>query len=1579
MSTTANGYIIDVTDDDGVGIIPAPPSPQEMDIMNPNQLSSSYAGVSNTIASMGSSCPSRDSVSRAIALVRAKQVAKSAILRAEEQILQPRSSSSDQTSTSIATESSTKHKVTKANVMVQSENAVPIISLNRDKPISIPKAPAGSLISIDSRRKIKQEDSNSSPYLVSDVISSHTEVQVSISGASLPQRPSFEQNSDHHSATIHSSSDDIPAPPSFATNDSDDSDFDETVDANTIEDVNAFLSRLGVGALQSASNESNNSIDRLRMLCSSSSGASSDEMETNCSSIREVQPETLAEISAIIDDIAKKHGEREEQQEKEAEVLPEKRKTLLNESSMEAEAEACTGEYTEAQLRTSRPSPIHEIFGQRGGDRSDPPSTFALETRSQKADPPGPSHSLGAAVTTTYHSKGENPFVDHCFSGESLEDSPSPPPSAAVEDEKKIEENNNEDLHDEEFETPFVNKLFDGDVRKTLSTVEEVTSIENEDSDSADEDNHEDYNDTVNCDDASSSSKQDVDNVPQTCTLSAVASEEQESLYGIDGRKEPKGLYEKAKIEVEKIPVSNIGVEQAINNNMSLISTDSQHVETERRAGIEQNAIYNKGKASETLETNDSASSAGFSDTGSLPWALRDVASEETMRATGRRRPQFVVSGPRPSNKSRNVASLFDDTSQQASETASEFHNDLSFGSDDRNGDDGPSKNNENNENTEIETSDSPEADRCMVDTLLYNDYELETDYVSLRGISNDENDEHITMNNVGKDSTDSCDLVVAESGEVEIMARDQSEKLNDRKLKKDPSGELLALKVDLGAMSPTKISKIVATMDNQHSIGVDQKKVEQHFKELIVSIFDGHTPSLVELSQIKEAAQKANVSLEIVDQFLDYVADARPDVISLISKSWESFNEDDDDVETFFVRIEGARVAAAKKAISHAAADVEAMLKAEEDATTKSIAAALPAMKTEEEEREENSNSSSCVGEYQSNSFLRQFEDLGLKDDCEADDGVQLDHAQDTPVENVTDVMSPTMLVNYFSTIDRKFENLSTIESKFKGGNERKLVNDFKRLILPVINGNIPTIIEEAQIRQAALKANVPLNLVDAFVDYVKEEHPEVAPQVSKEDEPDFLLKGWEEIEDLDEDDAIAAFLSSKLGIQDLEQGEMYKNGDDESSESRALRKKMEKELIDAGSRDYEHSITSTIGKDSNLCGDSEVEPDFNRSEDSEVEPDFNRSEDSEVEPDFNRSEDSEVEPDFNRSEDSEVEPDFNRSKEETDCEEKTGCEKSASNGIEESKKPGNERNEGSLRIPKVVETSKRDDTDPIEMEMLKACKSIESYDEGIWQRRTAMATYGWGWEEATWLSPKTSPRAANLSGAGIHGVAASKDVSNLMFNKKSFPIARKNCKLSYGRRVKRHTGYFDVDMYSLQESAAFGEKNLHKDETPWELRHVRQRFLHERSLTFSRNWFGDLVKTSGNDKIKAPICKPKSMEMPMRNIPDPGDWTPEWYTTWGGRKLLLRRPSIESSIDSGSDSYTEKDYYDKDSLRSYSSGSSYEDEEDWEDAPECGTFVNTKQKIGEHVTRVHPDYTSSLRKSRWRRKYFPIGTFPY
>ena len=1306
MSTTEKGYIIDLTDHDDVAMIPAPPS-EEMDSVNQE-----HGDVSTAVDSVGTSRPSSDSVSAAIALVRAKQMAKSAILRAEEQNMQPRSFSSDQTATSCsgATESSSlKDKATNVDTISESENEVPTMSTKKENN------PSSSA-----------EGVTASSSEIETACSVNTSIPP---GPSFEQEPSFEQTPDQGSAIVDSPSDAIPAPPSFGSNESGDPDVDATVDTNTIDGVNAFLSRLGVGALNSASNES---IDKLRVLSSGASGTCSDGMISQSSAPLEVQPQSLAEISQLIDFIREEHSVKE--------VLKEHDKLSVDTTNAN-KGDAPT-------VEKSWLSPIYECLNQ-----NDPQSTVFNEKEIDTVDPPKQSHE-------------ENPFINHSFSGDSLDD------------EKKTDESNEKDVPDEDGETRFGDESFAADVRKTLSTVQEVASMEADDDDSTKEYAHGQNNEARNSSRAASSLKHESDNVSQSAALSVVSSGEQESVYGADGRKEPKGVYEKAKVEVEKIPVANIGVEHAIHGSASL-------------------------------------ESQGFSNDGSLPWAIRDVASEETLRATGRRRPQFVVSGPRPSHRSKNAVSLFDDTSQQASEAASEFRSGLSFLSDKSEDDKDPSDAIEGDD-AEIEESDSVEDDtRCMIDAFLYNKYEPENDYPIQRGTSSSEQTDKPAVVHTGKPavvhadkpfvvhadvkaSTDSCDLVVGKSGEIEAMNRQQSEERDDRKLKIDQSAE-----------------------------------------------------------QTEEENEK---------------------------KSPVAFSAEIEDEVTAEIEI---------------------------------------------------------VTEEESNPFLRQFEALDLNeesDDEDHDAEVKVDPDPDPvlktqvkPKMNVADAMSSEELATYFSNIDQR---------RIEGENNEKLIIDFKGLMMPVMDGKIPTIIEEAQIRQAALKANVPLGYVDKFIDYVKykDEKLEIAPQLSKEQpssEKDFVSKkSSEEIDDLDEDGMIAAFLSPKDDCQDLKKEEVYKPAE-ETSMASVEREEKAKELTDPDDRDNEHSATSTF--------DREVQAESTPS-------------------------------DLNTSRESEVDP---SRREEGSDREVIGSDMSVSNDDDELKLSDDEKNENLVGIS---------EPDPVNINMLRACESIESYDEGIWQRRTAMATHGWEWEEKTWLS---TPSTSNFSGRGIHSVTAARDVSNFMFNKRSFPLARRFCKHSYKRRVKPHKGYFDVDMFSLQESAACGKGNMHEDETPWELRQVRQRFLHERSLTFSRNWFGDLVKNSGNDKIKAPTCKPKSMEMPMRKIPDPGDWTPEWYTTWNGRKLLLRRPSFdsasvdsgaESGVNSGADSYTDGENYEKDSLRSYSSeGTSFEDDEDWEEFPECGTFKNTKLKIGEHVSRVHPDYTSSLRKSRWRKKYFPIGTFPY
>jgi len=46
-------------------------------------------------------------------------------------------------------------------------------------------------------------------------------------------------------------------------------------------------------------------------------------------------------------------------------------------------------------------------------------------------------------------------------------------------------------------------------------------------------------------------------------------------------------------------------------------------------------------------------------------------------------------------------------------------------------------------------------------------------------------------------------------------------------------------------------------------------------------------------------------------------------------------------------------------------------------------------------------------------------------------------------------------------------------------------------------------------------------------------------------------------------------------------------------------------------------------------------------------------------------------------------------------------------------------------------------------------------------------------------------------------------------------------------------------------------------------------------------------------------------------------------------------------------------------------------------EEIPEVGTICTVRLALGERISRVHYNYTSSLRKSRWKKKYLPQGIF--
>merc|ERR1711957_7823 len=85
------------------------------------------------------------------------------------------------------------------------------------------------------------------------------------------------------------------------------------------------------------------------------------------------------------------------------------------------------------------------------------------------------------------------------------------------------------------------------------------------------------------------------------------------------------------------------------------------------------------------------------------------------------------------------------------------------------------------------------------------------------------------------------------------------------------------------------------------------------------------------------------------------------------------------------------------------------------------------------------------------SNPFLRQFEDLDMKEDWETDGSAErniypvVTKSLQSPssVELSAMVTSPTMLINYFTTIDRH---------QVEGENVGKFVKDFQRLMMPAV-----------------------------------------------------------------------------------------------------------------------------------------------------------------------------------------------------------------------------------------------------------------------------------------------------------------------------------------------------------------------------------------------------------------------------------------------------------------------------------------------------------------------------------------------
>ena len=76
-------------------------------------------------------------------------------------------------------------------------------------------------------------------------------------------------------------------------------------------------------------------------------------------------------------------------------------------------------------------------------------------------------------------------------------------------------------------------------------------------------------------------------------------------------------------------------------------------------------------------------------------------------------------------------------------------------------------------------------------------------------------------------------------------------------------------------------------------------------------------------------------------------------------------------------------------------------------------------------------------------------------------------------------------------------------------------------------------------------------------------------------------------------------------------------------------------------------------------------------------------------------------------------------------------------------------------------------------------------------------------------------------------------------------FHGTRRQCFVPREKRLAGHSGYLNVDFYSLYETTVVNAEDEEIDRAPWEFRDVGQRFLHEKSLE-SRNWFGKKIISS-------------------------------------------------------------------------------------------------------------------------------------
>lgn len=119
------------------------------------------------------------------------------------------------------------------------------------------------------------------------------------------------------------------------------------------------------------------------------------------------------------------------------------------------------------------------------------------------------------------------------------------------------------------------------------------------------------------------------------------------------------------------------------------------------------------------------------------------------------------------------------------------------------------------------------------------------------------------------------------------------------------------------------------------------------------------------------------------------------------------------------------------------------------------------------------------------------------------------------------------------------------------------------------------------------------------------------------------------------------------------------------------------------------------------------------------------------------------------------------------------------------------------------------------------------------------------------------------------------------------------------------------------------------------------------------------------GNDRVPNPVCRPKSLEISVTRIPEPGEWSEDWYTTWKSRRDNPNNLMAFAQDETGkiSEPLPRIDA----TTATVSRGRSRTVKK----VVEIGSLCPVRVRGGERVSRIHPDFTSSLRQSRWRKKY--------